>query len=74
MAARAADANLSPEDKARAQLEKLQQRLEKSQAKLAQSRENGDEEKIIEALEATVVRLTDKINEARQQMNEAEGA
>ena len=74
MAARAADANLSPADKARAQLEKLQQRLEKSQAKLAQSRENGDDEKIIEALEATVVRLTDKISEARQQMNEAEGA
>ncbi len=74
MAARAADANLSPEDKARAQLEKLQQRLEKSQAKLVQSRENGDEEKIIVALEATVVRLTDKISAARQQMNEAEGA
>ena len=74
MAARAADANLSPADKAAAQLEKLQLRLEKSQAKLAQSRENGDEEKIIEALEATVVRLTDKISEARQQMNEAEDA
>ena len=54
-----------PRRQSAAQLEKLQQRLEKSQAKLAQSRENGDEEKIIEALEATVVRLTDKISEAR---------
>ena len=74
MAARAADANLSPQEKAQAQLNKLQQRLEKSHVKLAQARENGDEEKIIEALESTVERLGDKINEAQQQLQQAEDA
>jgi electron transport complex protein RnfC len=65
---------LSPEDKARAQLDKLQERLAKSQARLAECREQGDEEKIIEALVSTVSRLTDKISAAQKQMNEAEGA
>jgi electron transport complex protein RnfC len=74
MAARAADASLSPEDKARGQLEKLRQRLEKSRTKLAESRENGDEEKIIEALEATVERLSQKVAEAEKQLQETEGA
>lgn len=73
MAARAAEADLSPAEKARNGLEKLQQRLEKSKAKLAQSRDNGDEDKIIEALEATVQRLGDKVAEAEQQLREAEG-
>jgi electron transport complex protein RnfC len=74
MAARAANASLSPEDKARGQLEKLRQRLEKSRTKLAESRENGDEEKIIEALEATVERLSQKVAEAEKQLQETEGA
>ncbi len=74
MAARAAEADLSPAEKARADLEKLEQRLEKSRAKLAQSRDAGDEEKIIEALEATVERLAGKVEQARQQLQQAESA
>jgi electron transport complex protein RnfC len=74
MAARAAEASLSPEEKARGQLEKLKQRLEKSRSKLAESRENGDEEKIIEALESTVERLGEKVAEAEKQLQETEGA
>jgi len=74
MAARAAESALSDEEKARANLEKLQQRLEKSITKLAQSRENGDEEKIIVALESTVERLSDKVAQAQQQLQTTEGA
>ena len=74
MSARAAEAALSPRDQARAQLEKLQQRLEKSTARLAESRDNGAEEKIIEALESTVTRLAAKVDDAREQLNEAGGA
>jgi electron transport complex protein RnfC len=69
MAARASEADLSPAEKARANLEKLQQRLTKSQATLAQSRKSGEEEKIIEALESTVARLTEKVAAAEQQLN-----
>jgi Na+-translocating ferredoxin:NAD+ oxidoreductase subunit C len=72
MAARATEAALSPAERARADLEKLQQRLHKSQESLARSRNNGDEEKIIEALESTVVRLTAKISAAQQQLNTAQ--
>ncbi|MFK7975134.1 MAG: electron transport complex subunit RsxC [Halioglobus sp.] len=61
MAARAADDALSPEEKAKQQLEKLRARLQKSEDKLAQCRENGDEDKIIDAMEATVERLKEKI-------------
>ena len=71
-AARALDAALSPGQKARADLEKLQQRLQKSQDSLARSRTNGEEEKIIEALESTVARLTEKISTAQQQLDAAE--
>jgi electron transport complex protein RnfC len=71
MAARAAEANLSPEEKARGQLEKLRQRLAKSEARLAESRDNGDEDKIIEALESTVERLKQKIAEAERQTEDA---
>ena len=46
----------------------------KSRSKLAESRENGDEEKIIEALESTVVRLGEKVAEAEKQLQETEGA
>lgn len=61
MAARAADDALSPEEKARQQLEKLRARLQKSEQKLAQCRENDEEEKIIDAMEATVERLKEKV-------------
>jgi electron transport complex protein RnfC len=72
MAARAAAADLSPMDKARQSLEKLEQRLQKSEAKLVQSREVGDEDKIVEALEATVVRLGDKVTTARSELEALE--
>jgi electron transport complex protein RnfC len=58
--ARQAEANLSPGDRARDQLSKLEQRLEKSRVRLAASRDSGEEQKIIEALEATVSRLEEK--------------
>ena len=69
MAAREAEAALSPGEKARANLEKLEQRLNNSRKKLAQSRDVSDDAKIIEALEATVERLTVKVEDARQQLN-----
>jgi electron transport complex protein RnfC len=68
IAARATEAALSPQEKAQADLLKLQQRLLKTQKSLAQSRQHGDEEKVIVALEATVVRLTEKISIAEQQL------
>jgi len=74
MAARAMEAALSPTEKARADLAKLQQRLQKSQDSLARSKANGDEAKVIEALESTVTRLTEKISVAQQQLNTAEHA
>ena len=74
MAARAAEASLSPEEKARGQLEKLRQRLQKSEARLAESRSKGDEEKIIEALESTVARLGDKIAQAERELAETENS
>ncbi len=72
MAARALDAALSPKEKARADLAKLQQRLQKSQESLARSRNNGEEEKVIEALESSVARLTEKISTVQQQLNAVE--
>jgi electron transport complex protein RnfC len=74
MAARAAEASLAPADKARQNLGKLEQRLEKSRAKLAESREAGDEEKILVALESTVQRLEAKVVEAREHLQQAEEA
>ena len=72
MAARAAEADMDPEQKARSELEKLQQRLEKSRTRLAQSRDAGDEAKIIEALESTVSRLEQKLNQVRDRLAELE--
>jgi len=72
MAARASEAAMSPADKARADLEKLQQRLKKSQAALEQARQNNEEEKVIVALEATVARLADKISSTQQQLAETQ--
>jgi electron transport complex protein RnfC len=74
MASRAVEAALDPADKARINLEKLQQRLQKSQNKLVDSRDNGDEEKIIEALELSVTRMTEKVAEAQRQLREEESA
>ncbi len=73
-AARAADAQLSPDEKARATLANLEQRLEKSRDKLEQRRAAGDEAKIIEALESTVERLGEKVEQARNQLQAAEKA
>lgn len=72
MAKRQAEAALNPEDKARADLAKLQERLQKSQDKLAQCRTDGDEEKVIVALELTVARLAEKISAAEQQLHATE--
>ena len=74
MQARTSEASLSPQEKARLDLGKLQHRLQKSQAVLIQSRENAEEDKVIEALESTVARLTEKINAVQQQLNAAEDA
>jgi len=72
LAARAADAAMSPADKARNQLQSLEQRLEKTRERLAASREGGDEQKIIEALESTVTRLEEKLAAARAQLSSEE--
>lgn len=74
MAARAAEDAMSPEQKARIALEKLEARLAKTEEKLAQGKAAGDEEKIIEALEATVERLQGKVTEARNALKEQEDA
>lgn len=74
MQARTTEASLSPQEKARLDLKKLQNRLQKSQAVLIKSRDNAEEEKVIDALESTVARLTDKINAVQQQLNAAEDA
>ncbi len=66
LAARYAAAELSPEEKARADLEKLEARLAKTRTKLEESRSAGEQDKVIEALESTVVRLEDKIATVRQ--------
>lgn len=74
LAARKAEAQLSPGEKARATLANLEQRLQKSRDKLAQSQAAGDEPKIVEALEATVERLTEKVEAARNQLQTTESA
>jgi len=74
MAARQADAALSPGDKARGQLEGLEQRLEKTRARLAASRGAGDDQKIIEALESSVTLLEEKVATAREKVQTQEGA
>ncbi|MCB1841943.1 MAG: electron transport complex subunit RsxC [Halioglobus sp.] len=74
LAARNAEAQLSPSEKARASLANLEQRLQKSRDKLAQSQAAGDEPKIVEALEATVERLTEKVEAARKQLHTTESA
>lgn len=72
MAARAAESSLSPEQKARNNLDKLQQRLKKTESKLAECRHNGEEEKIVDALVSTVARLQEKITAAEKTLPEGE--
>jgi electron transport complex protein RnfC len=68
IAARASEAAMDPDERARAEISRLEERLQKSRARLAQGREQGEEEKILEALEATVVRLGEKLAAARAQL------
>jgi electron transport complex protein RnfC len=72
MAARDAQAALSPEDKAAQQLEKLEQRLVKAKSRYAESLAAGEEEKIVTALEATVARLEEKIGAAKETISSQE--
>ena len=72
MAARAAEADRSPEDKALEALQKLEARLQKSEVRLAESKAAGEEEKIITALEATVERMKEKVAKAQSQTQETE--
>jgi electron transport complex protein RnfC len=69
-AARAGAGDQSPEDKARANLERLRQRLQKSEAKLAESREAGADTAVIEALEGAIEKLRPKLEEAEQALAE----
>ena len=73
MAARAADAELSPEDKARQQREKLEQRLAKAKERLAAGEAAGEEDKILEALTATVARLEEKVAAVSEDMPKGPG-
>ena len=62
---------MDPGEKARMQLQKLQQRLAKSRDRLAEARNTGEEDKIIEALAATVERLEGKVAAAEEQTEQA---
>ena len=68
MAARAAEAQLSPAEKSRMQREKLEQRLAKARDRLATGRAAGEEDKILEALEASVIRLEEKVTAAGEEL------
>lgn len=69
---RAAQANLSPQEKLKADIEKFEQRLANAQAKLNAGEAEGEREKILVALRATVERLTNNIAKARQALSEIE--
>lgn len=62
--AREAEAAQSPQQRARMQLEKLQQRLQKSEQRLSEALASGEEDKIVEALSASVDRLKEKVADA----------
>jgi electron transport complex protein RnfC len=72
MAARQAEADRSPQEKAQDNLQKLEARLAKSEARLNEGRAAGEEEKIIIALESTVERLQEKVAAARAQLRDTE--
>jgi electron transport complex protein RnfC len=67
-AARAAAAAQSPREKAENNLQRLRERLAKSEAKLAQSREEDAEANIIEALENSLEKLREKIAAAEEEL------
>ncbi len=67
-AARARAADMSPAEKAEANLTRLRERLAKSEAKLAESRENGAEAQVIEALEGAIEKLRPKLEAAEQEV------
>ncbi|MCZ6831544.1 MAG: electron transport complex subunit RsxC [Gammaproteobacteria bacterium] len=67
-AARAHASAPSPEEKTRQTLNKLCERLAKSEQKLVESRASGAQDKVIEALEATVVKLGEKITAAETEL------
>ena len=69
-AARADAGDQSPVDKAKTSLARLQERLAKSEAKLAASRDAGAEVKVIEALEGAIEKLKPKLAEAEQTLAE----
>ena len=71
MAARKSAEALTPQEKATAQRNKLQQQLEKARTRLEQSRESGEDEKIVIALESTVERLQDKLNDLNNAAQDA---
>jgi electron transport complex protein RnfC len=73
LAARAASADLSPLAKAEANLQRLRERLAKSEAKLQQSRQSGSEETIIQALETGLEKLRPKISDAEQALAQLQG-
>jgi electron transport complex protein RnfC len=70
-AARAATADLSPEEKAKANLVKLRERLQKSEQKLTEMRGTDAQDKVIEAMEATVAKLAEKICAAETESGES---
>ena len=72
LAARAQAATMDPVEKTRSQLEGLEQRLDKTRARLAQGRSSGEEEKIIVALEATLTRLEHQVSATRDQLTAME--
>jgi electron transport complex protein RnfC len=74
LAARAVASVMTPEQKAKKDLEKLQQRLVKTQTKLIQCQETGAEEKILDALTSTVERLQEKIVTAESALTETEAS
>ncbi len=74
MAAREAEAALGPEEKLRRQLTSLRQRLEKSETRLAASREAEEDAKIVEALEASAERLRERIAAVEAELSSAENA
>jgi electron transport complex protein RnfC len=67
-AARAAASEQSPQEKAEANLQRLQDRLAKSESKLIESRESAAEETIINALEAGLEKLRAKLASAEQEL------
>jgi electron transport complex protein RnfC len=66
IAARQAEEALDPDEQARIQLVKLEQRLAASRDRLEAAREAGEAEKIVDALSASVERLEAKVAAARQ--------